>query len=175
MLIKTTLTGILVCVVIAGCSTLPKGYQRSESYAFNDTQDTYLGEFYAKKLGSYAGKSGVMLLDNGIYAFVVRLVLVDRAERSIDSQYYLCHNDQTGRIFTNQLIDAADRGVRVRLLIDDIDLAGKDLDAAALDYHSNIKVRIFNPFSRNSPRTLQFLTRFGEITRRMHNKSLTID
>ena len=97
------------------------------------------------------------------------------AERSIDTQYYLLHDDLTGRLFIDQLLKAADRGVRVRLLVDDMDLEGKDLGAAALDSHPNMEVRLFNPFSRKTSRISQLLTRFGSVTRRMHNKSFTVD
>jgi len=73
------------------------------------------------------------------------------------------------------LLQAADRGVRVRLLVDDMDLAGRDLSAVALDSHPNVEVRIFNPFSRKTGRTSQYVTRMGSATRRMHNKSFTVD
>jgi len=78
-------------------------------------------------------------------------------------------------LFINELIKAADRGIRVRLLIDDMDLAGRDLSMAVLDALPNFEVRIFNPFLRNMRRTPQFVTRFGDVTRRMHNKSFTVD
>ncbi len=172
---RRILTGFILCAVISGCSTLPKNYARSDSYTLNDNSDTFLGKRFDNKLKEHAGKSGVVLLDNGLEAFVARVVLAEKAERSIDSQYYLYNSDQTGRIFTNQLIRAADRGVRVRMLVDDMDQGGRDLGAAALDQHPNIEVRLFNPFSRNSPRAMQLLTRFGQVTRRMHNKTLTVD
>ncbi|HSO71492.1 MAG TPA: phospholipase D family protein, partial [Thermodesulfobacteriota bacterium] len=95
--------------------------------------------------------------------------------RSIDAQYYLYHKDLIGKLFTWQLVQAADRGVRVRLLVDDMDTAGRDLAAAVLDSHPNIEVRLFNPFSRKAGRTLQFLTRWGSVTRRMHNKAMVVD
>ena len=85
------------------------------------------------------------------------MVLARRAERSIDVQYYLYHNDLVGRLFTDQLLKAADRGVRVRLLVDDMGLAGRDLEMAVLDNHPNMQVRIFNPFSRKSSRLSQFV------------------
>lgn len=78
-------------------------------------------------------------------------------------------------LFIDQLIKAADRGVRVRLLVDDMDLEGRDLGSSVLDSHPNIEVRIFNPFSRKTGRVLQFVTRFGKVTRRMHNKSFTVN
>ncbi len=90
-------------------------------------------------------------------------------------QYYLYHGDLVGRLLTWQLLRAADRGVRVRLLVDDMDQAGKDLAAAALSSHPNMEVRIFNPFSRKTGRVSQYVTRMGSVTRRMHNKSFTVD
>ena len=103
------------------------------------------------------------------------MALAHVAERSIDVQYYLYHNDLVGQLLTAQLLKAADRGVRVRLLVDDMDLGGRDGGAAALDSHPNMEVRLFNPFSRKVGRTSQFITRFGSVTRRMHNKSFTVD
>ena len=76
---------------------------------------------------------------------------------------------------TGYLVRAADRGVRVRLLVDDMDLAGRDLNAAIIDSHPNIEIRILNPFSRKTSRYTQFLTRYGSVTRRMHNKTFTVD
>jgi putative cardiolipin synthase len=161
--------------MVAGCATLPKDFDRPESYALNDTENTALGKAYEKERAAHPGKSGFHLLGNGLDAFVARAVLSHHAERSIDVQYYLYHNDLVGRLFTDLLLKAADRGVRVRLLVDDMDLAGRDLGAAALDSHPNMEVRLFNPFSRNVGRLSQFVTRLGSVTRRMHNKTFTVD
>jgi putative cardiolipin synthase len=103
------------------------------------------------------------------------LALAADAERSIDAQYYLYHNDLIGRLFTKALVGAAERGVRVRLLVDDMALDQGDIGASMLDSLPNVEVRIINPFSRGQFRGLQFLTRFGSVTRRMHNKSFTVD
>ncbi len=162
-------------LMIVGCATLPKDFDRPESYALTDTENTVFGNARAKERAAHPGKSGFHLLGNGLDAFVARAVLSHYAERSIDVQYYLYHNDLVGRLFTDLLLKAADRGVRVRLLVDDMDLAGRDLGAAALDSHPNMEVRLFNPFSRNVGRTSQFVTRLGSVTRRMHNKSFTVD
>jgi len=140
-----------------------------------NTEDTAFGRDHAEERAAHPGKSGFHLLSNGLDAFVARAVLSHYAERSIDVQYYLYHNDLVGRLFTDLLLKAADRGVRVRLLVDDMDLGGRDLGAAALDSHPNIEVRIFNPFSRNVGRTFQFISRYGSVTRRMHNKTFTVD
>lgn len=158
-----------------GCAGLPTGFERPVSHALTHTQDSALGKFVAAKQKDFTGKSGFHLLPDGLDAFVARAVLARMAERSIDAQYYLYHHDLVGRLFSYVLIQAADRGVRVRLLVDDMDLAGRDLAATVMDAHPNIEVRIFNPFSRKSSRTLQFVTRMGSVTRRMHNKSFTVD
>jgi len=169
------LAGLLL---LSGCATLPKDFERSESQALTATSDTHLGEVIAEKAAKHSeppGQSGFHLLSSGLDAFVARAVLANVAERSLDVQYYLYHNDLVGKLFTEQLIRAAERGVRVRLLVDDMALSHGDLGPAALDQIDNIEVRIINPFSRNQARTLQFLTRFGTVTRRMHNKSFTAD
>lgn len=158
-----------------GCATLPANTNRSESFAYTDTQNTYLGQAGAREKSDNPDKSGFILLGNGLDAFVARAVLAHTAQRSIDAQYYLFHNDLTGKLFMDQLIKAADRGVRVRLLVDDMGLEDRDRGAMALDLHPKIEVRIFNPFSRKTGRKLQFVTGFGTKTRRMHNKSFTVD
>lgn len=166
----------LLCLfLVSGCSTLPDNSGRAESWSVAGSNTTLISEASQAALQNRPGESGVVLLDDGIDAFAARIAMVEGATSSIDSQYYLFHNDQTGLIFIHRLIEAADRGVRVRLLVDDMDQAGRDYGAAILDSHPAIEVRLFNPFSRNVPRMIQFLTRYGEVTRRMHNKSLTVD
>ena len=162
-------------IMTGGCATLPKNFERQESYAFTDTQDTRFGKTHRKEMHTHAGQSGYLLLGNGLDAFVARALLAHIAERSIDVQYYLFHDDLIGNLFSDHLLKAADRGVRVRLLVDDMDLKGKDLDAVVMDSHPNMEVRIFNPFSRKRGRLIQFVTRAGSVTRRMHNKSFTVD
>jgi putative cardiolipin synthase len=164
----------MVCVSTS-CATLPSDVSRPISHAFTDTDNTTMGRTVAKMAADHPEKSGFYLLSNGLDAFVARAVLAHLAERSIDVQYYLYHDDLVGRLFTDQLLKAADRGVRVRLLVDDMDLGGRDLGAVVMDSHPNIDVRIFNPFSRKAGRVSQLITRMGDVTRRMHNKSFTVD
>jgi putative cardiolipin synthase len=166
---------MLGLLLMSSCATLPKDFDRSVSYAYPDTQNTRLGQERSKEMAAHPGQSGFLLLGNGLDAFVARSIAAEGAERSIDVQYYLYHNDLIAKLFTDLLIKAADRGVRVRLLVDDMAMGGRDLDAAVLDSHPNIEVRLFNPFTRNTSRRMQFLTRFGFVTRRMHNKSFTVD
>ncbi len=169
------LMAILALFLIGGCATLPTDFDRPESYAYTDTDDTSFGKARRHEMLAHPGQSGFLLLGSGLDAFVARVLLAQGAERSIDAQYYLYHDDLTGRLFTDELLKAADRGVRVRLLLDDMDLEGRDLGVAVMDSHPNIEVRIFNPFSRNTGRIIQFVTRLGSVTRRMHNKSFTVD
>lgn len=162
-------------LILAGCTTLPENTSRQASFAMTDTSDTQLARQFSKLRADHDDETGFVLLGRGVDAFLARALLAQSAERSIDAQYYLLHDDLTGRLFIDQLLAAADRGVRVRLLVDDMDLQGRDHGARALDSHPNFEVRIFNPFSRSGSRTLQLLTGFGRVTRRMHNKSFSVD
>jgi putative cardiolipin synthase len=160
---------------ISSCATLPKDFDRPESYAYSDTDDTRLGRARHEEKLAHSGQSGFLLLADGLDAFVARAVLARVAERSIDAQYFLIKKDLISRLFVNELLKAADRGVRVRLLVDDVYFGGKDLGAAVMDSHPNVEVRLFNPFSRKTFRFIQFITRHGAVSRRMHNKSFTVD
>ncbi|MEN8214240.1 MAG: phospholipase D family protein [Pseudomonadota bacterium] len=169
------LAGLTLLLLLAGCATLPDNQHRSESEAFANTDDTGLAMVLHQAKNAHPGQSGFMLLKDGLDAFVARAILARSAERSIDVQYYMIHDDLVGKLFVHELIKAADRGVRIRVLVDDIDLRGRTFKASTLDAHRNIEVRIFNPFSRNMGRLPQLITRFGSVTRRMHNKSFTVD
>ena len=171
----TRIAGLFLLLLLTGCASLPDNSHRSESFAYTDTHNTRYGMARLHEKRAHPGKSGFLLLDDGLDAYVARTILARDAERSIDVQYYMIHDDLVGNLFVYELIKAADRGVRIRLLVDDIGLQGSAFKVSALDAHSNIEVRIFNPFYRNIPRNLQFITRFGSVTRRMHNKSFTVD
>lgn len=122
------------------------------------------------------GESAFAPLIVGVDAFAVRLSMIRRAESSIDIQYYLIKSDIVGRVFVNALLRAADRGVRVRLLLDDMFTTGEDGALAALDAHPGISIRIVNPFRRNPfGRNIGALFEMRRLNRRLHNKSLTVD
>jgi putative cardiolipin synthase len=108
-------------------------------------------------------------------AFAARARLAAAAERSIDAQYYMWHDDVTGELLFEALYQAAERGVRVRLLLDDNNTAGMDGTLAALAAHPNIQVRLFNPLILRHARWTNYLFDFGRINHRMHNKSFTVD
>ena len=172
-----TLAIILALAALAGCSTIDFDYPRTESHALTDTDDTELGRLIQPIVtGKPEGESGFVTMLNGIDALAARLMLGRRAEKSIDVQYYLIKNDVVGRVFIYNLLAAADRGVRVRLLVDDMFTSGLDVGLAALDSHPNFEIRIFNPFKRGAAgRSLGSIGNISRINRRMHNKSFTVD
>lgn len=163
--------------LLAGCASIDFDYPREASSALTDTEDTALGTRYSELAEDKpAGQSGFLPINDGVDALGVRLLLASRAERSIDLQYYLIKTDVTSRALLYTLLEAADRGVRVRLLLDDVFTSGYDIGMAALDSHPNFEIRIFNPFYRGAGgRVRSGLTGFGRINRRMHNKSFTVD
>jgi len=164
-------------VFVTGCASIDYDYPRTESYFLPDTADTTLSREISPTVAKMpADQSGFYPMGDGVDALAARLLMAYRAEKSIDVQYYLIKNDLVGRAFILALLEAADRGVRVRLLLDDMFTKGYDVGLAALHSHPNFKIRIFNPFRRGSAgRSLGAMTEFGRINRRMHNKSFTID
>lgn len=174
-MIKNPLIIIVLLLLLSNCASLPENTNRNESYAFTDTQNTRLGKDVQAELKQSKAENGFVLLGSGLDAFVARAALAESAERSLDVQYYLYHNDLVGKLFTGFLWQAAERGVRVRILVDDMGLEGRDEGVIAIDSHPNIELRIFNPFDRDIGRSAQFVTGLGSVTRRMHNKSFTAD
>ena len=160
---------------LAGCASLPASVERQPSSAYPDTGDTKIGQGLAAAVAALPGKTGVLPLISGREAFAARMVVARAAERSIDAQYYIWHGDTTGNLLFEALWQAAERGVRVRLLLDDQNTKGLDPTLAALDSHPNIEVRLFNPFVNRSFRVADFATSFERVNRRMHNKSFTVD
>lgn len=129
-------------------------------------------------LAPHPGRSGVRLLPHGLDAFSVRVHSVRLAQTCIDVQTYIWRDDSTGRFIARELLLAADRGVQVRVLLDDMDARPRDLALAALDAHPNISVRVFNPFRTRSGllRTLAEVSQRGKrLNHRMHNKSWIVD
>ena len=164
-------------VFVAGCATIDYDYPRQESYFDPDTTDTTLGRQIVPVVASKpSDQSGFYPMSDGVDALAARLLLAQRAEKTIDVQYYLIKSDLVGRAFILSLLRAADRGVRVRLLLDDMFTKGYDVGMAALHSHPNFEIRIFNPFKRGAGgRTVRAATEFSRINRRMHNKSFTVD
>ena len=175
--------GVAVCIVVlclsasllGGCSTLPSPENRSTSTALLNTDTTQLGRAISPLVDAHPGRSGIYPLPDARDAFAARVLLAQAAERTLDALYYIWRKDMTGTLLFEALHAAADRGVRVRLLLDDNRTSGLDTTLAALDSHPNIEVRLFNPFVIRKPRVIGFLTDFSRANRRMHNKSFTAD
>lgn len=162
-------------LVLAACSSLPQSASRVPTSALNDTGSTRLGISIAPGVSVHPGQSGAILLGDGHEAFAARVLLANAAERSLDVQYYIWWSDTTGRLMREALWRAAERGVRVRLLLDDNNTRGQDRTLSALDDHPNIEVRLFNPYANRGVRIGEMAGDFSRINRRMHNKSFTAD
>jgi len=167
---------VCLCGLLAGC-TLPTLENRTVSAALGEDEAgaTRLGRAIAPRLNEHPDKSGIHPLQNPYDAFAARMLLARAADRTLDVQYYIWHGDITGTLLLEGLRAAAERGVRVRLLLDDNGTNGLDGELAALDSHPNIEVRLFNPFVVRRPKWLGYLTDFSRANRRMHNKSFTAD
>jgi len=165
----------VILAVVDRCNALPPLERRTRSRALTNTADTHLGLGVAPLVAAHPRLSGVYALQNATDAFAARYLLASAAERTLDVQYYIWHRDLSGTLLMQTLVDAADRGVRVRLLLDDNNTAGLDEALAALDAHPRIEVRLFNPFAIRTPRFAGYLTDFPRLNRRMHNKSFTAD
>jgi cardiolipin synthase C len=139
--------------------------------------DGALGQATAALAAGHPGQSGVLLLDTGIQALRQRDALIEAAERSIDAQYYIWNSDASGRYLAARLLAAAERGVHVRVILDDINVAGRDLAIAGLAAHPNVEIRIYNPTAARGGllRAVGFVQDFSRVNRRMHNKSFTAD
>lgn len=164
----------------AGCTSIDlKQVEREPSVALADPSGTRLQALFAERVGEQGGRSGFVTLERGLDAFVARAVLAGLADRTLDLQYYIVHGDTSGRLLLGRAFAAAERGVRVRLLIDDWTLADADEALAQLDAHPSVEVRVFNPIANRSwlspARWLEMLGDFSRINRRMHNKAWIAD
>jgi putative cardiolipin synthase len=168
---------IALAALSAGCATLPPPGERTTTSALPEsaTASTTLGRALAAGVAANPGKTGIHPVPGPRDAFAARVVLAAAAEKSLDVQYYIFHGDQSGWLLLEALWDAAERGVRVRLLLDDLNTAGLDPTIATFDAHPNIEVRLYNPLTQRSVRLMNFVTDFARVNRRMHNKSFTAD
>jgi putative cardiolipin synthase len=146
-----------------------------QSFAITDTSDTALGQAVGKLTEDKDSMSGFSPLSDGLDAFAARAAFARLAEKTIDVQYYIWHDDDVGDLLAVELVKAAERGVRVRVLLDDMGLGASDEGLVAVDAHPNIEIRLFNPRINRAWRTVESLFSFARINRRMHNKSFTVD
>jgi putative cardiolipin synthase len=166
---------ICLTLLLCACASVDFDSPKPESRALTETDDTFLHAQVRDHVALHPGQAGFYPIYDGVDSLALRLLLAERAEKSIDAQYFLIHDDLVGNLFIQSLLAAANRGVRVRFLLDDVLSKGLDPGLATLDSHDNIEVRIFNPFANRRFRALDAPTSLGRITRRMHNKSFTVD
>lgn len=172
---------LAAALLLTGCAGSPpgSGVAKVVSRALDEPEKTRLGQRFLAAANAQEGKSGFQLVQAGIDGLLIRLQLIAAAEKTLDLQYYIFRADRTGRLLTQAVLLAADRGVRVRLLIDDGDTEPGDEQLAALTHHQQIEVRIFNPFRYRGKskfvRGLEFATNLRRLDYRMHNKLLVVD
>jgi len=169
---------LLAVTGLAACAQLQPRPVLPVTAAAPPGTTTRLDQFIAAAEGRHAGQSGFRLVKEGPEAFVIRAQSAKLADRSLDVQTYIWHADLTGAFIAHQVLEAADRGVKVRLLVDDMDARAKNAGFAALGAHPNIQVRLYNPFaSREGTASMvgEGLTSFGRINHRMHNKTWIAD
>lgn len=179
--IVRVLAALLVCSVVAACSTLPPGhdYPRVDSRALAESAPTQLGSQLESAIREHGGDSGFRLLSFGVDGYLTRMQMIDAAERTLDLQYSIFRGDDTGRLMTEAALRAADRGVRVRILLDDGERIGGDEQIAPLTAHRGIEIRFYNPFAyRGHLKILkgaEYLFNRSRLNYRMHNKLMVAD
>ena len=172
---------ILALGVLGGCALLPPGsdFPKTISSAFPNSGQTRLGQQFESSARDHAGTSAFRLLSVGVDGFLARAQMIHAAERTLDVQYFIFRQDETGQLLTDALLRAADRGVRVRVLIDDGDTLDGDEKIAVLEAHPQIEIRIFNPFVYRGHaelfRAVEFAFNASRLDYRMHNKLMVVD
>jgi putative cardiolipin synthase len=171
---------VIIAAFVAACTTLPgANYPREDSVALAQPEATRLGRQLMAPARKHAGSSGFRLLVQGTDSLRTRLDLAAAAERTLDLQYFLIQNDTTGKLLMDSVVSAADRGVRVRMLIDDADDVQRDRQLVALAAHPRIEIRIFNPFYTRGVldmlRYAEFVVSGERLNHRMHNKLFVAD
>ncbi|WP_018937656.1 MULTISPECIES: phospholipase D family protein [unclassified Thioalkalivibrio] len=170
---------LLFLALAAGCAPLQpapeRGWQALEPPASEGPLAEWLEGFAPAR---DQGKTGFRLLDEGAEAFRWRVMSVRMARERIQVQAYIWRDDAAGRVLMGELLGAADRGVRVSLLLDDVDARGRDATLAAIAQHPNVEVRIFNPFRTREGllrASAEFFFRGSDLNHRMHNKAWVVD
>ena len=167
---------LAVGLLFAGCATtIPTDYERPVSTSLADPAETELGRLFQPEITAHPGNSGVLLVPTGAWGFRARAGLSNQAEKTIDVQYYIWEDDTSGKILAERILRAADRGVRVRMLLDHITIGNSDFSLARMDRHPNVEIRLFNPFTYRRFRGLQLLFGLERLNHRMHNKAFIVD
>lgn len=162
-------------LLLAACAELPTTEDRPPSRAVAASSPGGLSGSLRSFASRHAGRSGIRLVRGGPEALAARLVLTERAVSALDAQYYIWHNDASGRRLARELLRAADRGVRIRLLLDDLGSTASDESLLLIDEHPGIEARLFNPVAQRGAKILGALADFGRTNHRMHNKAFIMD
>jgi putative cardiolipin synthase len=171
----------LLALLLSACATMPPGsdYPKPRSVAIEHPERTALGRTAATLAKRHPGLSGFRLFASGSDAFTLRMQMADRAERTLDVQYFIFKDDVTGQLLMNAMLRAAGRGVRVRVLMDDSEARGKDDRIGLLAANPNVEVRLYNPFyyrgSVSLIRYAEFALTMSRLDYRMHNKLFIVD
>jgi cardiolipin synthase C len=165
---------LIATMLTAACGRLPSVDHRAPAVAF-DPAPTTLARVIVPMVEAHPELTGVYPLLDARDAFAARILFAQAAERTLDVRYYIWRRDISGTWLLEALRSAADRGVRVRLLLDDNHTSEIDPLLEALGAHPNIQVRLFNPFINRAHRWIDYVTDFSRLNRRMHNKSFTAD
>lgn len=174
----TTLRSLIAAFLVAlltACASLPSQTGRQPSYALQDTETTRLGIAFSPQEQQHPASSAFHLLPDAEDAIVARVMLAEIADRTLDLQYYIWHDDLTGRELAAALLKAADRGVRVRVLLDDLGTNADDQVLLAISSHPNVQIRLFNPVANRTFKKLASAFEFSRVNRRMHNKAMIAD
>ncbi len=166
---------LLLLGFLAGCTTYHKQFERTLSTSLENQELTSAGQYIQPDLDRHPGKSGFALLRAGQPAFTARNAMTQIAEKTIDVQYFVWESDSIGGVLANQLVKAAQRGVRVRMLIDDFHSGGRDFGLSKLNKLPNFEVRLFNPFVGRDAKLFEFLSDMDRLNHRMHNKAFIMD
>ncbi len=175
------LLGIIVLfVLLSACTTtqikVPTQPIVNAPLPVAKLQKSHLEHSVIRQTDKNPAKTGFHFIATGVNAFSALTGLISSAERTIDLQSFIYHDDRTGRLLAYKLLQAADRGVNVRILLDDFFSSSKISLLATLNAHRNIEVRFFNPVSTlRWARPLALIARFRKVTRRMHNKAFIVD
>ena len=168
-------------LALAACAGRPPGadFPKRESVAVPQSEQSTLGRQFADAARQHPGDSGFRIISVGADGFRIRAELIDAAQRSLDLQYYIFRGDETGRMLTDHLLRAADRGVRIRVLVDDGDTVAGDQQILRLLNHGAVELRIYNPGKYRGHvrlvRRVEFVLNAGRLDYRMHNKLLVAD
>lgn len=172
---------VLMVAVLGGCASLPPGsdFPKHASSSLAHPEQTHLGAQFQKAAREHNGNTGFRIIPVGADGFLMRIQMINAATRTLDLQYFIFRGDDTGRLLTEAVVHAADRGVRVRILIDDGETVAGDDQIAEISAHHSVEIRIFNPFVYRGDskflKGMEFMVDARRLDYRMHNKLLVVD